>query len=470
MNLILFFNGIVLVFAATVMLIVAALYWATADIFIMSALVTMFLGGVLALVGQSRLTGFNRRHIFVLTTSSWIMAGFAGAVPLWFWGLSPADAYFESMSGITTTGSTVMSGLDQTAHGILLWRALLQWFGGVGIIVTGIAILPILNVSGMQLFRAESSESGEKELKSAASFATATIWVYVLLTFACVVAYMAGGMSLFDAVTHAMATLSTGGYSTHDASMGYFDSGLIQWSAIVFMVLGSLPFAWFIRAFNRRIFSSEQIAVYIPTLVIIILALTAWRVATSDAAPLDALREVAFSVVSVVTTTGFTVTDYTTWGMFAVAAFFFLTAVGGCTGSTAGGIKIMRWIVSAKAIFNAARSIQYPHGVFAVRHEGRTVEPEVLDGVIAFFTMFFLSVAGMTFALNFMGIDIETALSGSLTALMNVGPGIGDTIGPAGNFASLPDGAKWVLSFGMFLGRLEIMTVLVLMTPAIWVR
>ncbi len=468
MNLILFFNGMVLVASAVLMGGVALMFRTTADLFVTSGLVAGVLGGVLAIVGWAGPSGFRRRHIFVLTATSWITAAIAGGLPLWMWGMSATDSFFESMSGLTTTGSTVMSGLDTTTHGILFWRALLQWVGGVGIIVTGMAILPILKVNGMQLFRSESSESGEKELKSAASFAAATAWVYFLLSVACVIAYMAGGMSVFDAVTHAMATLSTGGYSTHDASMGYFDSSFIQWSAILFMILGGMPFAWFIRAYNRRIFSSEQLRVYLPGLALVVLVLTFWRVATSDSAPLDALREVAFSVVSVVTTTGFAVTDYTTWGTLAVTAFFFLTAIGGCTGSTAGGIKIMRWIISAKAIFTSARSIQYPHGVFTARYEGRVIETEVLDGVIGFFTMFFLSVAGITFALNFIGLDLETSLSGALTALMNVGPGIGDVIGPSGNFASLPDAAKWVLSFGMFLGRLEIMTVLILLTPGLW--
>jgi len=469
MTLILLFNGLVLLAVAVAMALDAVLYAETSNIFMLSALLTLSVGGMLAIVSQAKPWGqVERKHIFLLTVSAWIIAAFAGALPLFLWGMSITDAVFESMSGITTTGSTVMSGLDQTAHGILFWRALLQWFGGVGIIVTAMAVLPILKVSGMQLFRTESSESGERELRSAASFAAATVWIYVVLTQFCAIAYFIGGMTIFEAVTHAMTTLSTGGYSTSDASMGHFDSGFIQWSATLFMLLGSLPFVWYIRVVTKRVFSNEQILAYLPFLTVSILALTAWRLQTSDAGFEEALRHVAFSVVSVVTTTGFAATDYTTWGAFAVAAFFFLTAVGGCSGSTAGGVKIMRWVVALRAIGASVRSVQFPHGVFRPQFDGRVIEPEVIDGVMAFFTVFFLSVAGLAMMLDLQGLDLLTSISGALTALMNVGPGIGDIIGPSGNFGSLPDQSKWVLVFGMYLGRLEIMTVLVLFTPGIW--
>lgn len=469
MNLILLFNGFVMLAVAGTMGIVASLYPATRGDFVLAALVVLATGGMLAIVGQSReRTRLLRRHIFLLTSTAWVSAALAGALPFYFWGMSVTDAVFESMSGITTTGSTVLSGLDEMTHGILLWRAMLQWFGGVGIIVTAMAVLPILKVSGMQLFRTESSESGERELRSAASFAAATVWIYVVLTQACAIAYILGGMNVFEAITHAMTTLSTGGFSTSDASMGHFQSPSIQWSATLFMALGGMPFVWYIRAINKRVFSNEQVAAYLPFLLVTITLLTIWRLKTADVAVGSALREVAFSVASVVTTTGYAATDYTTWGAFGVATFFFLTTVGGCSGSTAGGVKIMRWVVAIKAIGASVRAIQYPSGIFHPRYDGRVLEAGVIDGVVAFFSIFFLSVAVVAGLLNMTGLDLLTSISGSLTALMNVGPGVGDIIGPAGNFSTLPGVAKWVLVAAMFLGRLEIITVLVLLSPGIW--
>ena len=316
------------------------------QVFAASALITLSLGICLILGNRSDDFRFTIHQAFLLTTLSWLVIALFGSLPFMFSNLdlSFTDAFFEAMSGITTTGSTVLTGLDEKPHGILWWRAILQWIGGVGFIVTGMALLPILRTGGMQLFRTESSERGEKELHSATSVAAATLWVYVGLTTLCLLVYLVGGMSPFDAVTHAMTTLSTGGYSTHDASFGHFDSAFLQWAGTFFMFCGALPFVWYIRAANRGIFRSEQVRAFAIGLTIVILLLTFWRMVDHGAMPLPALREVAFNVVSVVTTTGFATVDYTLWGPAAQVAFFFLTAIGGCTGSTAGGVKIMRWI------------------------------------------------------------------------------------------------------------------------------
>lgn len=319
----------------------AAIYPATRDVFLLSAIVAGLTGGMVSLAVSHRVEDFRRLHTFLLTGSIWITGATAGALPLWLWQLSPTDAFFEAMSGITTTGSTVMSGLDTTAPAVLLWRGILQWLGGIGFIVTGIAFLPILRVGGMQLFRTESSERGEKEMASAARFAGATVWIYMGLTILCTAVYMAGGMTVFEAVAHALTTVSTGGYSTSDASFGHFDSAFLQWSGTFFMIAGALPFAWYIKGLNRRVFRSEQVRNILAFFVITIAILTLWRVVTAQAPLIETLRLVAFNVVSVVTTTGYATTDYTTWGPFAVAVFFALTAVGGCTGSTSGGAKLL---------------------------------------------------------------------------------------------------------------------------------
>lgn len=468
MNFVVFANGAVMIFMALLMAVTALLFPATATPFLLGAAATFLLGASLALSVQGRLEGFRRHHAFLLTTSVWLTAGIAAAVPLHFWGLRPVDAVFEAISGTTTTGSTVMSGLDTTPRGVLFWRALLQWLGGIGFIVTGIALLPMMKVGGMQLFRTESSETDEKELGSAARFAAATLWVYAGLTAACALLYTAGGMDVFDAVTHAFTTLSTGGYSSHDASFGYFRSAFLQWTATLFMALASLPFAWYIRILARGQISSEQVGTFLKILLVATLGLTLWRVWATGTPFFTALREVAFNVVSVISSTGYATTDYTLWGAFAVAAFFFLTAVGGCTGSTAGGAKIMRWIILVRSLKATLGRVRFPHGRFAIHYEGRKVGEDVLSGVISYLALFMISVIGTAVILAIIGLDLLTALSGALTAIANVGPGIGPIIGPAGNFASLPDSAKWVLVFAMYIGRLEMLTVFVVLSRRYW--
>lgn len=468
MSFVVFINGLVLVFFAALMGFDALIFPDTAEVFGFAAILVGLIGILLSLATSSSYLGFRRLHTFLLTSSVWFLAAIAGAVPLYMWSLSPADALFEAMSGITTTGSTVMSGLDDTPRGIIMWRAVLQAVGGVGFIVTGIALLPILRVGGMQLFRTESSDKGEKELRNATVFASVTLQVYLGLMGLCALVYFAGGMSAFDAVTHAMTTLSTGGYSGHDASFGYFESPFLQWSATLFMLLGALPFAWYIRGIYRGSFRSEQVRAMIVTLTIVIVGITIWLVATNGTDPLTALRLVAFNVVSVVTTTGYATTDYTLWGPFAVAAFFTLTAVGGCTGSTSGGAKAMRWLLFGRAVKAQIQAISSPNRVTTIKYEGRRVDDDVLNGVVVFFVIYLGTFGALAIALSLFGLDISTATSGALTALANVGPGVGSIIGPAGNFSSLSDSVKIILVFGMFLGRLELLTVFVLFSPIFW--
>jgi trk system potassium uptake protein TrkH len=468
MSFVVFINGLVMVFFAALMGVVALLFPDTSNLFEVPALLFGFLGGALALASSPDVTELRPLHTFLMTSSVWMVAALCGAGPLYLFDLSFVDAFFEAMSGITTTGSTVMSGLDDTPRGIILWRAMLQAVGGVGFIVTGIALLPILKVGGMQLFRSESSEQGGKELRNATMFASATLQIYFALIFLCGLLYMIGGMSPFDAATHAMTTLSTGGYSGYDASFGHFDSAFLQWVCTAFMLAGALPFAWYIRGVRRGVWQSEQVSAMLTTLALTISCLALWLMMVRGETLFDALRLVAFNVVSIVTTTGYATTDYTLWGPFAVAAFFVLTAVGGATGSTAGGAKAMRWLVAGRALIAQIRKSYAPHRVTFVKYEGRPVAPDALSGVIAFFVLYSATFGVMASLLGFFGQDMTTAISGSLTALANVGPGVGDIIGPAGNFASLNAPSKLVLTFGMYLGRLELATVYALFAPLFW--
>jgi trk system potassium uptake protein TrkH len=468
MSFVVYINGLLLVFLALCMGAVALMFPETGEEFLTSFLLAGTFGLFLVLATWQSRPVLERLDAFVLTSSVWMTGAIAGALPLWLWRLTPADAFFEAMSGLTTTGSSVLAGLDTFPKGILFWRTLLVAFGGIGFVVAAIALLPMMKVGGMQLYRTESSDKSDKEFGSARTVAMATVWTYVVLWTACSLVYFLGGMSAFDATTHAMSTISTGGYGNYDSSFAAFESPFLEWAATFFMLCGGLPFAWYIRAATRRQFGSEQVRVFLAFLAITSLVIAAWRTSTSDWAFLDSLRYSAFHVVSIVTTTGFVSTDYTTWGPFAAAIFLVLTAVGGCTGSTSGGGKMMRWIIFSRAARAQFRLLHSPHSVQVVRYEGRAVGQDVILSVVSFFSFYALTVFTITVILGMLGLDFLTAVSGALTAVANVGPGIGGTIGPAGNFSTLSDPAKTVLALGMYLGRLEMLTVLVLLMPRFW--
>jgi len=468
LRLIIFINGLILIFGGVLMAVEVVAFGNESGVFLLASALTVTLGVLLSVASHCDFPDLRTRETFLLTATVWLTASAFGMFPLYLWHLSFTDAFFESMSAVTTTGSTIMSGLDTTPHDILLWRGILQWMGGVGFIVTGMALLPMLKVGGMQLFRTESSDQGEKELKSSALFAAATFWAYLLLTAACMIVYSIGGMGIFDAIVHGLTTLSSGGFSNYDASFGHFDSPFLQWSATFFMACAGIPFAWYIHAARKRDFRSEQVRAYLMVVGVAVLLLTIWLSAFRGFDALDALRLVAFNVVSAVTTTGYATTDYTLWGGTAAVAFFLLTAMGGCTGSTSGGAKMMRWIILVRSLKIQIYKIRYPHVIMRLKYEGKTVSDNVLDGVMSFFVFYIFTVAILAAALDMIGLDFSTAISGALTSVANVGPGVGNIIGPAGNFASLPDAAKWVLFFGMYVGRLEMLTVFVLLTRGFW--
>jgi trk system potassium uptake protein TrkH len=475
---VLFVVGVLLMALGVAMLIPAAVDIASEDVdwrvFAVSSMATIFVGGSLVL--SMRGTNDRRlglREAFLLTVMSWTLVSACGAIPFLFSNLDlgSADAIFEAVSGITTTGSTVLTGLDRMPRGILLWRSLLHWIGGIGIVVTAIALLPLLQVGGMQLFRTESSDRSEKLFPRLQQVATAMVGVYVGLTAICAVSLWAAGMSPFDAVNHAMATLATGGFSTRDASIGFYRSAAIEGIIVFFMLLGAISFTVHVRALRAgpsAYLRDEQVRLYMGLVAAATLSLAAWTVLTQDMAIHDALRGALFNVVSIVTTTGFASADYALWGAYPVAAFYFLTFVGGCTGSTAGGMKVFRFQVLYAIAQQQLLQLLAPHRVTVPRVQDKEIETSVAISVLAFFFFYALTFAVIALALSVFGLDLVTALSGAATAIGNVGPGLGPIIGPAGNFATLPDGAKWVLSAGMLLGRLEFVTVFVLLTRAFW--
>jgi len=442
-------------------------------VFATSAGLTLFIGVSLIIGNWAPRFTIDVREAFVLTTLAWLVAAGAGALPIAFSGLhlSFTDAYFEAMSGITTTGSTVIVGLDSAPPGILLWRALLQMLGGIGFIVLGVAVLPFLKVGGMQLFRMEFSDKSEKVLPRVAQIAGGIAAIYVALIALDATLLWIEGMRGFDAVCHAMTTLATGGFSTFDASIGHFHSLSIETTTTVFMLLGGMPFVLyleFLRGKTRRLLRDSQVRGFLGLYVATVAALVLWQWLGGGESFPQALRETSFQVASIMTTTGFVTVDYQTWGGFAAVVVLYITAVGACTGATAGGIKVYRLEVLYATAKAQIRRIIQPHGLFEPHYAGKPIPEAVASSVMGFFFLFALTFAALSLGLGATGLDFLTSISGVATAMGNVGPGLGAVIGPAGNFASLPDAAKWLLTLGMLLGRLELYTVLVLLWPEFW--
>lgn len=448
-------------------------HYSNYQVFLFCSVISLFFGGAFVTAHKSFNKDLKIKQVFLLTTMCWISISLFAALPLYFSNLdiSFTDAFFESVSGITTTGSTVLSGLDSMSPGILVWRSFTQWIGGIGIIAFAILILPFLDSGGMQLFKAESSDRSEKALPRTHILIASLIGVYAGLTIICALTYFILGMSFFDAFNHAMTTIPTGGYSTHDASFGYFESSALQYAGAFFMICGSIPFVLYIRAVREKKFifwESEQVRSFIYILCVIIGFTTIWLWANSVNGLSDSLRLATFNIISVITTTGYATADYTLWGSFAVIVFLFTTYMGACTGSTTGGIKVMRLVIAIKCMNNHMKNLIYPNGVFPLKFQNRPVSADTKLTVMSFLSLYVAANVVLTVLLCFTGLDFQAAIGGAATAIANVGPGLDPVLGPAGNFSSIPEAAKWLLAAGMLLGRLEILTVLVLFNPAQW--
>jgi len=416
---------------------------------------------------------FSRRLGFFLVNLLWMTFALVGSIPIFLAreDLTFAQALFEAVSAITTTGSTVLTGLDDAAPGLLLWRSLLQWMGGIGIVALGLFILPFLRIGGMAFFKMESSDTSDKPFARMASFTRAFLAIYVGITIACAVSYDLAGMSHFDAVNHALTTVATGGFSTHDASFGYFDNPRLLLISSFFMTLCSLPFSILILFVVRGRLDTlrdPQIILFLSYLAIAAFLLALYISLDGQMDFVNALVQSLFNVSSILSTTGFASTDYTAWGAFAVVMVFFLTFMGGCSGSTAGGIKSYRFLILYNMLSTGMKKLIYPNAVYSIRYGRLSVDSETQRAVSMFFTAYILLWAFGSLAMAAFGYDLITATSAVLTALSNVGPGLGNIIGPSGNFSSFADPELYLLSVLMLLGRLEILTVAVILMPMYW--
>ncbi|WP_306252554.1 TrkH family potassium uptake protein [Parvularcula sp. IMCC14364] len=446
--------------------------------FAAAAVLSLLFGVTAATASWGRIERIDVRQGFLITSLSWLVLVFFASLPFSMgeYDLSVTDAFFEAMSGLTTTGSTVISDLDEAPKGLLLWRSILQWIGGIGIVIMAIAILPMLSIGGMQLFRLESSDTSDKILPGASQIATAITMIYLVFTALCFFAYWLMGMNAFDAINHAMTTIATGGFSTHDDSFGYFLTdpdivGPVDLVCVLFMCLGSLPFGLYLLAVRGQwtaAFSDSQARFFllIACIFVTIMMLLIFFEFKYDL--FTATRLSAFNVISIMTGTGYASTDYWLWGTFAHGFFFCVMFVGGCAGSTSCGLKVFRLQVVFAALSIYSKRLIFPNGVFIARYNGRPLTDEVFISVFSFFFVYFAIFATVAVILSMFQLDPVTALSAAGTAIANVGPGLGETVGPTGNFQSLPDGAKWTMSAAMLLGRLEIFTVLVLLAPSFW--
>ena len=441
--------------------------------FLEAAVISILAGGLVAMAtANADSRGMRAQQLFLMTTGVWVILPLFGALPFLLGATeaSVTDAYFEAMSGLTTTGSTVFSGLDELPVGLLLWRSMLQWFGGIGIIVVAMAFLPELRVGGMQIFRSEGFDTDGKVLPRAGEIASRISIVYLLLTLACILAYLAGGMSVFDAVNHAMTTIATGGFSTHDQSFVVFE-GPIELVAVAFMVLASLPFVRYVQLLAGStvpLFQDSQVRAFLAALAVVIFVIAGYRFVTGEAGMGVALRETAFNITSIMTGTGYASADYQLWGGFAVAVFFFVGLIGGCAGSTCCSVKVFRYQLLFGAVVNQIRRIHSPNGVYQLKYAGRTLSEDVISSVMVFLTLFIVTLGVVSVLLSATGLDFVTSVSGAATAIANVGPGLGDVIGPTGNFGDLNVAAKWILTAAMLVGRLELLVVFVLFTSRFW--
>jgi trk system potassium uptake protein TrkH len=416
--------------------------------------------------------GLTIQQTFILTTGVWVALPLFGAIPFVLGATESrfVDAFFEAMSGLTTTGSTVFAGLETLPKGLLLWRGILQWLGGIGIIVVAMVFLPELRVGGMQIFKSEAFETMGKILPRATQIASQISSIYVGLTIVCALAYIAFGMNAFDATVHALTSVSTGGFSNYDASFGAF-SGNLEYVASLFMFLAALPFVRYVQMVNGHMepfWRDTQIRTFFFTILVLVVVMTFALTQIFPHHWSKSFREALFNTTSIITGTGYASVDYMAWGPFLISLFFFIGLIGGCAGSTACSIKIFRYQLLFASIKMQLGKIRSPNGVFIVRYERRPVDEEVLSSVMSFFMFFVLTLGLLAVALSLTGLDFITSLSGAATALSNVGPGLGSEIGPAGNFAGLNDTAKWLLILGMLLGRLELLAVYAMLTVSFW--
>ena len=462
---------IILGLAMIIPVIIQFIYNELDSSFISSGIITIIFGILFLLSNLDHDKKLNLPQAFLLTALSWLSIALFGSLPFIFsdLNLNVTDAFFESMSGITTTGSTVIVNLDIAPKSILLWRAILQWLGGIGIIVMAITLMPIMNVGGMQLFKISNNDSSEKILPKSKEIALRLIYIYSALTALCAISYKVLGMSTFDSLTHSMTTIATGGFSNYNESIGFFNSYSIEISAMIFIILGSLPFIVYIKFLsgNKKIFFSDiQIKTFLKIILISIIILS-FYLTLNNSNQID-LISIFFNVISILTGTGYVNAQFDSWGGFPLILFLGLMFIGGCAGSTTCGIKIFRIQILFSFISNQLKKIIYPKGIFVLKYDQNPIDNKFISSIISFIYMYLIIFFIISALLSLTGLDFITSISGAATSISNVGPGLGSVIGPNGNFSSLPDISKWILTLGMILGRLELFAILVLFLPSFW--
>jgi trk system potassium uptake protein TrkH len=472
-----FLIGILLVVLGAFMLapyLMQLVYEENSHSFVSSSIVTIFIGILFILANLEKEFKLNLRQTFLFSTLAWLTVAVFGSLPFL---LSPkeftfSEAFFESMSGITTTGATIISNLDNSPKSILLWRAIMQWLGGIGIIVMAITILPLLKVGGMQLFKMEGPDSTEKILPRTIEVAAIIISTYLILTLSCGIFYWLFGMSIFDSISHAMTTIATGGFSTHNDSIGFFKNSNIEIIASIFIVLGSIPFISYLKFVqgNKIIFFKDvQIRGLIYLILISVIIMFIYLLFINyESSVLDKIRISSFNVISILSGTGYVTDDFGLWGKFSLIFFLFLMFIGGCAGSTACGIKIFRLQMLFIFFINQIKKLIYPNSIIITKYNNQKISDNFMNSVIIFIFSFLFIFLIIAMLLSISGLDFLSAISGAASAISNVGPGLGDMIGPNGNYKSVPDLSKWILAVGMLLGRLELFAVLVLFFPSFW--
>ena len=464
---------IILGISMIIPIVIQIIYGELDSSFIGAGIITIIFGILFFLANLDHDKKLNLQQAFLLTSLSWLSIAIFGSLPFVFSSLqlSITDSLFESMSGITTTGSTIIINLNESPKGILLWRSLLQWLGGIGIIVMAITLMPIMNVGGMQLFKISSNDASEKILPKSKEIALSLILIYSGLTFICSIFYKIFGMNYFDSITHSMTTIATGGFSNYNESIGYFNSATIEITAIIFIILGSIPFIAYIKFLNgnKRIFISDsQIRTFIKIIIVSIIILFLYLAFQNKNLSEINLRSISFNVVSILTGTGYVTQQFDNWGNFPLIFFLILMFIGGCAGSTTCGIKIFRVQILYLFLVNQLKKIIYPRGIFVIKYDSNNVDDKFLSSIISFIYLYIIIFFVITALLSLSGLDFVTSISAAATSISNVGPGLGTIIGPNGNFSQLPDFSKWILSFGMILGRLELFAILVLFLPSFW--
>ncbi len=441
--------------------------------FIGASIITIIFGTLFFLSNLDHQKKLNLQQAFLLTALSWLSIAIFGSLPFIFSNLqlSLTDAFFESMSGITTTGSTIIVDLNNSPKSILFWRAILQWLGGIGIIVMAITLMPLMNVGGMQLFKISSNDKAEKILPKSKEISLRLILVYSFLTFVCAVFYNFFGMNFFDSLTHAMTTIATGGFSNYNESIGYFNSSTIEITSMIFIILGSIPFIAYIKFLNgdkKILISDTQIRSFLKIIFISIIMLFFYLTLQNKGFSEINLRSISFNVISILTGTGYVTEEFDNWGNFPLIFFIILMFIGGCAGSTACGIKIFRIQILYLFLINQLKKIIYPRGIFIIKYDGKNIDDKFISSVISFIFLYITIFFVITLLLSSTGLDFLTSVSAAATSISNVGPGLGEIIGPNGNFSELSIFSKWILCTGMILGRLELFAILILFLPSFW--